>query len=70
MGESTASEIIKHHRSDHVLYIERAEDILAKVREGLDAKKRSVIGWDGGGVVWNGSNASWDRSVCFFRCSS
>lgn len=54
MGESTASETIKQHMSDHILYIERAEAILAKVREGPDIKKRSVTGWDAGGVVSDG----------------
>lgn len=70
MGESATSETIKQHRRDHILYIERAKAILAEVREGPDIKKTSVIGWDGGGVVWNGSNASWDCFVCFLRCSS
>lgn len=53
-GESAASETIKQHMSDHILYIERAEAILAEVREGLDIKKRSVTGWDAGGVVSDG----------------
>lgn len=54
MGESTASETIKQHMSDHILYIEQAEVILAEVREGPDIKKRSVTGWDAGGVVSDG----------------